>query len=178
MQQTLTGTLLQSNSWTAHDIYLLLKIFTQCAEDHGVLNHFNKVMELIRANVVFPVSEVTRSRSDAKESVRYLMLKGMQGRLFIYQSHAFSEDAMIARNLALLILAIKEICGSTRTTSKNYHVHLPQQISYCLLMMKTKECGRLLQVKSGEGKTCILSMVAATLALQGKKVDVLRHLLS
>jgi hypothetical protein len=235
LQQTLTGTLLQSSSWTAHDIYLLLKIVTQCvrtcAEDHVKLNQLNKVLELIRANVVFPVSEVTRIRSDAKESVRYLMLMGLQedflniSTQFVgdkslktlisemaldekhevftpidkqtlhkindiikktqelqekqtfeslrSHSHAFSEDVKIARNLALLILATKETCSSTGKISKDYTVHLPQQISYCLLVMKTKKCGRLLQVKSGEGKTCILSMVAATLALEGKKVDVL-----
>jgi hypothetical protein len=39
-------------------------------------------------------------------------------------------------------------------------------------MMKPKECGRLLQVKSGEGKSCILAMAAATLALMGRQVDV------
>ena len=48
-----------------------------------------------------------------------------------------------------------------------------QLVSYCLLVIqRTNEKGRLLEILTGEGKSCVIAMVAATYALLGKTVDV------
>ena len=46
-----------------------------------------------------------------------------------------------------------------------------QLVSYCLLVARNKK-GRLLEILTGEGKSCIIAMVAATYALQGRTVDI------
>ena len=48
-----------------------------------------------------------------------------------------------------------------------------QLVSYCLLVIqRTNEKGRLLEILTGEGKSCVIAMVAATYALQGRTVDI------
>ena len=48
-----------------------------------------------------------------------------------------------------------------------------QLVSYCLLIIqRTKDNGRLLEILTGEGKSCVIAMVAATYALLGRTVDI------
>ena len=48
-----------------------------------------------------------------------------------------------------------------------------QLVSYCVLVSgKAKNKGRLLEILTGEGKSCVIAMVAATYALQGRTVDI------
>ena len=49
-----------------------------------------------------------------------------------------------------------------------------QLVSYCLLVdRKMKNKGRLLEILTGEGKSCVIAMVAATFALLGRNVDII-----
>ena len=46
-------------------------------------------------------------------------------------------------------------------------------MSYCLLVtQRTNKKGRLLEILTGEGKSCVIAMVAATYALMGRTVDI------
>ena len=57
--------------------------------------------------------------------------------------------------------------------SKKYWPLNTQLVSYCLLVtLKTHQKGRLLEILTGEGKSCVIAMVAATYALQGRTVDI------
>ena len=48
-----------------------------------------------------------------------------------------------------------------------------QLVSYCLLVARRMQNrGRLLEILTGEGKSCVIAMVAATFALQGRTVDI------
>ena len=48
-----------------------------------------------------------------------------------------------------------------------------QPVSYCLLVIqRMNKKGRLLEILTGEGKSCVIAMVAATYALQGRTVDI------
>ena len=48
-----------------------------------------------------------------------------------------------------------------------------QHVSYCLMVFRrTENRGRLLEILTGEGKSCVIAMVAATYALLGKTVDI------
>ena len=48
-----------------------------------------------------------------------------------------------------------------------------QIVSYCLLVARKMEnMGRLLEILTGEGKSCVIAMVAATYALLGRTVDI------
>ena len=63
---------------------------------------------------------------------------------------------------------------------KGYWPLNTQLVSYCLLVGRTKEGeghltnekGRLLEILTGEGKSCVIAMVAATYALLGRTVDI------
>ena len=63
---------------------------------------------------------------------------------------------------------------------KKYWPLNTQLVSYCLLVAQQKEnkgCltnekGRLLEILTGEGKSCVIVMVAATYALLGRTVDI------
>ena len=58
-------------------------------------------------------------------------------------------------------------------TCKGFWALNTQLVSYCLLVARDKkEKGRLLEILSGEGKSCIIAMVAATYALLGRTVDI------
>ena len=49
-----------------------------------------------------------------------------------------------------------------------------QLVSVCMLLLSQKEhVNRLLEVLTGEGKSCIIAMFAAALGMQGKKVDII-----
>ena len=56
-------------------------------------------------------------------------------------------------------------------TCKKYWPLNTQLVSYCLLVAQNKE-GRLLEILTGEGKSCVIAMVAATYALLGRTVDI------
>ena len=56
---------------------------------------------------------------------------------------------------------------------KKYWPLNTQLVSYCLLVTQRKnDNGRLLEILTGEGKSCVIAMVAATYALQGRTVDI------
>ena len=68
--------------------------------------------------------------------------------------------------IALTSMALKT-CG------KKFKPFNTQLVSYCLLVArKNKDKGRLLEILTGEGKSCVIAMVAATYALQGRTVDI------
>ena len=57
--------------------------------------------------------------------------------------------------------------------SKKYWPLNTQLVSYCLLVThRTKQKGRLLEILTGEGKSGVIAMVAATYALLGRTVDI------
>ena len=68
--------------------------------------------------------------------------------------------------LAVTLMAL-QICKEFRPLNT-------QLVSYCLLVAirRTNEKGRLLEILTGEGKSCVIAMVAATYALQGRTVDI------
>ena len=56
---------------------------------------------------------------------------------------------------------------------KGYWPLNTQLVSYCLLVaQRSNEKGRLLEILTGEGKSCVIAMVAATYALLGRTVDI------
>ena len=58
-------------------------------------------------------------------------------------------------------------------TCKQFWPSNTQLVSYCLLVARrTKTKGRLLEILTGEGKSCVIAMVAATYALLGRTVDI------
>ena len=67
--------------------------------------------------------------------------------------------------IALTSMALK--------TCKKFKPLNTQLVSYCLLIdRKINNKGRLLDILTGEGKSCVIAMVAATYALLGRTVDI------
>ena len=60
------------------------------------------------------------------------------------------------------------------SNGKKYKPRVAQVISLCVLVLSHgQEVNSLLEVLTGEGKSCIIAMFAAALCLQGKKVDII-----
>ncbi|KAM9426350.1 uncharacterized protein KZ484_018525 [Pholidichthys leucotaenia] len=74
-----------------------------------------------------------------------------------------SRQSELKKMLHTLCLAVDRI--------KKYKPRLTQMVSWCLMALP--ETGRLIQVGTGEGKSCIIAMFAAYQALRGKKVDIM-----
>ena len=75
------------------------------------------------------------------------------------------DDVVLASCLAATSMALYRCRGFWPSKT--------QLVSYCLLVArKSNNKGRLLEILTGEGKSCVIAMVAATLALLGWKVDV------
>ena len=75
-----------------------------------------------------------------------------------------NDEYEFQKYFLVIILAVK-------LTAK-YTPRITQCLSYQTLIMQFLKIGCLLEVKSGEGKSCILAMTAATYALVGKQVDI------
>ncbi|XP_051258337.1 protein translocase subunit SecA-like isoform X2 [Dicentrarchus labrax] len=58
-----------------------------------------------------------------------------------------------------------------KTTTKHLKPRLTQMVSWCIMALS--KTGRLIQVGTGEGKSCIVAMFAAFRALRGEKVDIM-----
>ena len=76
----------------------------------------------------------------------------------------YGVDA-VSSCLAVTSMAL-QICKKFRPSNT-------QLVSYCLLVVQRRnKKGRLLEILTGEGKSCIIAMVAATYALLGRTVDI------
>ncbi|KAL4007205.1 hypothetical protein ACER0C_001057 [Sarotherodon galilaeus] len=65
---------------------------------------------------------------------------------------------------------LQMLCWAVEKTFK-YKPRLTQMVSWCLMALS--KTGRLIQVGTGEGKSCIVAMFAAFRALRGEKVDIM-----
>ncbi|XP_026011145.1 uncharacterized protein LOC113014069 [Astatotilapia calliptera] len=65
---------------------------------------------------------------------------------------------------------LQKLCWAVEKTFK-YKPRLTQMVSWCLMALS--KTGRLIQVGTGEGKSCIVAMFAAFRALRGEKVDIM-----
>ena len=75
------------------------------------------------------------------------------------------DEKMLSSCLAITSMALY-LCKGFRPLST-------QLVSYCLLVtQRTNKKGRLLEMLTGEGKSCVIAMVAATHALLGRTVDI------
>ena len=96
----------------------------------------------------------------------------------------------IKKNEDLVKFLIMTSIAVFLSSQQKYLPKITQCISYCILVLKSaacsccgllksetkvsinENCGYLLEVKTGEGKSCIVAMTAATLAITGECVDV------
>ena len=98
-------------------------------------------------------------------------------------THTLIDDAKISLKELADQLSRSELRESIVTALKafyycvfeslEYYPSLTQLVSVCILLLSHQsKVNRLLEVMTGEGKSLIITMFAAALALQGKKVDV------
>ena len=81
------------------------------------------------------------------------------------KNSAHDEDEVLSSCLAVTSMTVY-IC-------KGFWPWNTQLVSYCLVAdHRAKQKGRLLEILTGEGKSCVIAMVAATYALQGRTVDI------
>lgn len=82
---------------------------------------------------------------------------------------ANKTTSAVVHNLTLAVRYLSHVVYE----SKQYKPRLTQLISLCILLLSHKKGKkRVLEVLTGEGKSCIIAMFAAALGMQGKKVDI------
>ncbi|XP_063043369.1 protein translocase subunit SecA-like [Engraulis encrasicolus] len=64
-----------------------------------------------------------------------------------------------------------DICKAVQAQTKHWKPRYTQMVSWCILALSHNSY--LLQVGTGEGKSCIVAMFAAYRALKGQKVDII-----
>ena len=76
-------------------------------------------------------------------------------------------------NIEMVANAIMTLMCAVQTT-KHYCPRQTQVVALTILMLSSKtSTSRLLEVLTGEGKSCIVAMFAAVLGIQGKHVDII-----
>ena len=93
---------------------------------------------------------------------RYLLRRALDG---IRKSEQKYDVDVLSSCLAVTSMALYKCKGFWPLNT--------QIVSYCLLVaQRTNEKGYLLEILTGEGKSCVIAMVAATYALLGRTVDI------
>ncbi|XP_070534409.1 uncharacterized protein [Ptychodera flava] len=67
--------------------------------------------------------------------------------------------------------SLSVLCYAVKTFTK-YWPRVTQMVSWTLLLLAEETKGRLIEISTGEGKSCIIAMAAAMLATFGKSVDI------
>ncbi|XP_041820791.1 protein translocase subunit SecA-like [Chelmon rostratus] len=82
-------------------------------------------------------------------------------------------DDLTSRNVGSQRSGLKKdllrLCQAAEKT--HFRPRLTQMVSWCIMALS--ETGRLIQVGTGEGKSCIVAMFAAYRAMRGEKVDIM-----
>ena len=73
-------------------------------------------------------------------------------------------NRQLATSLAGLCCAVKKVT--------KYWPRVAQMVSWIILLLAEDTHGRLVEISTGEGKSCIIAMVSAMLAAHGKSVDI------
>ncbi|XP_031706503.1 uncharacterized protein LOC116385312 [Anarrhichthys ocellatus] len=76
------------------------------------------------------------------------------------------NDGSLRSGLKQLLL---KLCQAVEVTKK-FRPRLTQMVSWCIMALS--EMGRLIQVGTGEGKTCTVAMFAAFRAMRGEQVEI------
>ena len=117
------------------------------------------------------VSEAYNLIFDASNEICVNKFDDLKKELLSKEVNESIGDVMLIKFLMLVTIAIYKV------KSENTEKFIPsvtQFVSYCILMiMSFSKRGHLLQVGAGEGKSCIIAMVAATYAMMGRYVDVI-----
>uniref|UniRef100_UPI0037E7211C protein translocase subunit SecA-like n=1 Tax=Semicossyphus pulcher TaxID=241346 RepID=UPI0037E7211C len=78
------------------------------------------------------------------------------------------KDASLPNGLKKELL---RLCQAVEKTGEKFRPRLTQMVSWCIMALS--KTGQLIQVGTGEGKSCIVAMFAAYRARRGEKVDIM-----
>ncbi|KAM4564298.1 protein translocase subunit SecA-like [Fundulus diaphanus] len=83
------------------------------------------------------------------------------------------EAALMSHSSGAQLIGLKKdlmiLCQAAE--KNNFRPRVTQMVSWCLMALS--KTGRLIQVGTGEGKSCIVAMFAAFRAMRGEKVDIM-----
>ena len=131
----------------------------------------NKNLQTILSELDLPSEQLNEIRKTVEEAGEELKTYGYPSQLLPYtradvdrriSALREQQNTSIKESLVLASLLVRKTMG--------YWPRLTQMTTYCIL---TTNGGYLLEVCTGEGKSCVIAMVAATFALQGKQVDII-----
>ncbi|KAM3590163.1 uncharacterized protein V6R79_004936 [Siganus canaliculatus] len=116
-----------------------------------ILEEIRKENQIINQN-----KELLHKVSDIVSSVCEDLTKGNDG----------SQRTGMKKDLLKICRAVEEAKKPQR-----FRPRLTQMVSWCIMALS--ETGQLVQVSTGEGKSCIVAMFAAFRAMKGDKVDIM-----
>ncbi|CAF4670899.1 unnamed protein product, partial [Rotaria sp. Silwood2] len=133
-------------------------------EDNNLLNLVEKIK---KSDLVSQVIETNVSNS----TNRNYITEWTRDQIRIWANKIKNYSDLIEHKLDFIVEALAVIKRACLLDS-GFHLTDAQIIS-CLVILNTKNKGRLLQVSTGEGKSTIISVLAVIHALKGKYVDII-----
>ncbi|XP_076018683.1 protein translocase subunit SecA-like [Genypterus blacodes] len=141
------------------------------------------VLQLIRDQTVTDKSLVQHLGDDSEKTLEGILQE-------ISEQKLNQIDPITLKEVEKIVLSVEEkfpsssgesqlnglakylfkVCWAVQTT-KHYKPRLTQMVSWCLMALSSS--GRLIQVGTGEGKSCIVAMFAAFRAMKGENVDIM-----
>ncbi len=190
--------LLKNGQWKKDDVVKLFKAlvkqFNGRNDDfhtwtmkiiHQVEIHKIQVLDLtiqngntIVDNVEAKINEIAQNTDEKKlkEIVEEIRKQGNTDEDILAQVNYIVSSESKPASTAPLLKEIKEklfkICKAVQKKSKNKITPRPtQMVSWCILVLS--KSSQLVQVGTGEGKSCIVAMFAAYQAMMGKTPDII-----
>ena len=133
-------------------------------------NEESKTLQMILSELDVPSKQLDTIRTTVEEAAEELKTYGYPSQLLPSACDDLDQrmttlpeqEPSVKDSLVLTSLLVCKTMG--------YWPRLTQMTTYCILAINS---GYLLEVCTGEGKSCVIAMVAATFALQGKQEDII-----
>lgn len=131
--------------------------------------------ELVKPEILEQVKKIVTEVCDTILNTQHFNITNPEerSRYLTIDALTKAQNALKSGNLDDIVVAIVTISCAIRE-DKGYTPRVTQLVSLTILLLSDKKStSHLLEVMTGEGKSCIIAMFAAALATQDKHVDII-----
>lgn len=149
-------------SWTCQNKTMLELVRDRTVTDPKLKEHFAENTEKQLDEIIREIQQQRMNQMDDKllDEVKDIVSSVCKD---LASQNGGSQQRGIKGDLFRLCEAVEKV--------KKYRPRLTQMVSWCVMALS--KTGQLIQVATGEGKSCIIAMFAAYQAIKGKTVDIL-----
>ncbi|XP_008298026.1 uncharacterized protein LOC103370675 [Stegastes partitus] len=168
-----------SSKWTDENNQSLQKLLDSC-ETENLIQHFEKSLQDESVKSTETLFEEIRQTKDIDEqtlsksysAVTHVTNLIKTGEIANYTDVQRARDLSHSLDTENLQELLAVLCNAVhlKMAEGKWFPRTTQMISWCLLALS--ETGKLLEMGTGEGKSCVIAMFAVLRVLRGEKVDV------